>query len=206
MNKIYNFLRYIYQVYILKARFSNKEKNKFALFGNNSEIELPCHLVNNQHLISIGNNTTILQGSRMQLYPELVNNIPHIKIGSNCYISFNVTLLAGADIIIGDRVLFASNILVTTENHGMDPENIVPYMHQKLECEPVYIGDGTWLGEKVCVMPGVTIGKKCIIGALSVVTKPIPDYCIAAGTPAKVIKKYNFKYHQWVKVTENGEK
>jgi len=41
---------------------------------------------------------------------------------------------------------------------------------------------------------------------LSVVTKPIPDYCIAAGTPAKVIKKYNFKYHQWVKVTENGEK
>ena len=56
----------------------------------------------------------------------------------------------------------------------------------------VEIGDGTWIGENVCII-GASIGKQCVIGANSVVLKDIPDYCVAVGLPAKVIKKYNFE-------------
>lgn len=63
------------------------------------------------------------------------------------------------------------------------------------------IGEGTWLGENVCVI-GAKIGKHCVIGANSVVTKDIPDYSIAVGAPARIIKQYNFKENVW-KVVEN---
>ena len=104
-------------------------------------------------------------------------------------------------------MLFASNVIVTNENHGMDPESSVPYMNQELTARDVSIGDGCWIGEKVCILPGVSIGEKCIIGAGSVVTKSIPDYSIAVGNPAKVLKIYNFESKRWEKYNEeNGEK
>ena len=62
------------------------------------------------------------------------------------------------------------------------------------------IGDNVWLGEGVIVMPGVTIGNGCVIGAHSVVNKSIPDNCIAVGTPAKIIKRYSFDSKKWERV------
>ena len=82
------------------------------------------------------------------------------------------------------------------------PPRIFIIRQQPLQTKPVSIGDGCWIGEKVCILPGVSIGKKCVIGAASVVVKSIPDYCIAAGNPAKVIKRYNFVSHQWEKTVE----
>lgn len=70
-------------------------------------------------------------------------------------------------------------------------------MDQKLSCKNVIIDDGCWIGEKVCILPGVRIGKKSIIGAGAIVTKSIPDYSIAVGNPARVIKYYNFDKKRW---------
>ena len=68
-------------------------------------------------------------------------------------------------------------------------ENIdEPIKFQALTSKPVIINDNCWIGGHVCVMPGVSIGEGVIIGAGSVVTKDIPDFVIAAGVPAKVIK------------------
>lgn len=64
----------------------------------------------------------------------------------------------------------------------------------------VIIGEGSWLGTNVVVVGKVRIGKHCVIGANSVVTKDIPDYSVAAGIPAKVIKKYDFEKEEWVRV------
>ena len=63
----------------------------------------------------------------------------------------------------------------------------------------VEIGEGSWLGENVCVL-GAIIGRHCVIGANSVVTKDIPDYSIAVGAPAKVIKRYDFTTNSWQKI------
>ena len=86
---------------------------------------------------------------------------------------------------------------IVSHNHGMNPEESLSYMHQKLSAKCVTIGDGCWIGEKVQIMPGASVGKKCIIAAGAIVTKDIPDYSIAAGVPARVIKSYNFNTHRW---------
>ena len=69
-----------------------------------------------------------------------------------------------------------------------------------LSAKSMIIHDDVWIGELVSVFPGVEIGKGAIIGANSVVTKSVPEYCIVAGNPAKVIKKYDFESKQWIKV------
>ena len=91
----------------------------------------------------------------------------------------------------------ASNILITTENHGIDPQK--KYAEQILISNDVKIGRNCWIGEKVTILPGVTIGNNVIIGAGSVVTKSFEDNTIIAGCPAKCIKKYNFDKNQWEK-------
>lgn len=78
---------------------------------------------------------------------------------------FSALASVEANIEIGDNVLFASNVLVTNENHGINPESTTPYMDQKLSAQDVKIGNGCWIGEKVSILSGVTIGEKCIIGA-----------------------------------------
>ena len=62
----------------------------------------------------------------------------------------------------------------------------------------VLIGEGSWIGENVCII-GAFVGKNSIVGANSVVTNNIPDYCVAVGAPARVIKRYDHKDNQWVK-------
>ncbi len=62
------------------------------------------------------------------------------------------------------------------------------------------IGDGTWIGTNAVIVGNVRIGKNCVIGANSVVTKDIPDYCVAVGIPCKVIKRYSLETQNWVKV------
>ena len=148
----------------------------------------------------MGDDSQILKNSRICSYRILGKEHPRITIGNGCYLGFHLSILAADDVVIEDDVLMASDILITTENHGMNPESEIPYMNQELTAAPIHIKRGCWLGEKVVIMPGVTIGKKCIIGANSVVTHDVPDYCIAVGSPAKVIKKYDFKMHSWKKV------
>jgi len=64
---------------------------------------------------------------------------------------------------------------------------------------PVSIGDGSWIGENVCIV-GATIGKNCVIGANSVVTKNIPDFCVAVGIPARIIKRYDLNKCAWIRI------
>lgn len=125
----------------------------------------------------------------------------NIVIGDGCYIGYNFSALAGGDIIIGNNVLMASDILIASENHGVNPESELSYMDQPLQSKKATIGDGCWIGQSVKIMPGVNIGEKCIIGAGAVVTKSVPSLCIAAGNPARIIKMYNKNNHQWERVS-----
>lgn len=174
---------------------SSRWKKQFGAYGENSIIGYPSILAGMGDMY-IGCRTTIHAYSRLQNYYQDDNN-PSIRIGNHCYIGYYFSILNASSVTLGNDVLIASHVLISSENHGVDPELEMPYMDQPLISKPVIIGDGCWIGEKVCVLPGVSIGKKCIIGAGSIVTKSIPDYSIAVGNPAKVIKKYNFNTHQW---------
>lgn len=191
---LYDFLGYK-QIKVLK-------KKKFKKIGKNSTIYKPYLQLSGLKNVVIGDNVTILNNVRIAVYGDSDNS--SIIIGDRCYIGFGFTILSKASnkIIIGDDVLIASNVCITNENHGINPENETPYMNQDITGNDISIGDGSWIGQNVCILPGVVIGKKSIIGAGSVVTKSIPDYSIAVGNPARVIKIYNFSNHCWERVKD----
>ena len=143
--------------------------------------------------ISFGKNVRIGDFVRIQMYHPSAR----LVLKDNVYMGNRNSFLLGGSITIGEKTLLASDILITSENHGNNPESQLPYGKQDLICKDVIIGNGCWIGEKTVILPGVTIGDKSIIGASSVVTKDIPAYCIAAGNPAKVIKSYDFDEGRW---------
>ena len=90
---------------------------------------------------------------------------------------------------IGNYVMMGEDCTIICRNHKHDRTDI-PMMHQGFESErPVTIGDDVWIGDRVTILPGVEIGNGCIIAAGAVVTHSIPAYSIAAGVPARVIRK-----------------
>lgn len=191
-------IKKIYKEYIKKSivtRFFLKKH--LGNLGDNVIVETPFQHGSNPSNINIGDNTTILSGARLNSFSNPSSCNGKIVIGSGCYICYRFTCLAVANVTIGNNVLIASDVLVAAQNHGINPESNSDYMHQPLNGKDVIIGDGCWIGEKVCVLSGTSIGKKSIIGAGSVVTGDIPEYCIAVGNPAKVIKKYSFESHRW---------
>ena len=110
----------------------------------------------------------------------------NIKIGENFYANVNCVILDEAPVTFGDNVFVAPNCGFYTAGHPFDIEQ----RNRGLEyARPITIGDNVWIGAQVCVLPGVTIGSGCVIGAGSVVNKDIPEGTLAVGNPCRVIKK-----------------
>ena len=167
-------------------------------------IRLPFD-IRNRRYITIGKGFTSGFSCRIEAFPLDKSNKNCIKIGANVQINDYVHIGAVESIIIEDNVLMASKIYISDHNHGgydinhSSAPDSDPIKRLQVS-KPVKIKKNVWIGESVCILPGVTIGKGSIIGALSVVTKDIPDYTIAVGSPAKPIKKYNFTSKVWEKI------
>lgn len=175
-----------------------RDKLKFKKVGKNLIIT-PPYILRGAENINIADNVTLLPGLRMMTFKEKVNCSCSISIGAGCYFCYRLTLLAGADISIGKNVLIGSDVSIVSYNHGVCPESKIPYKDQNLIPKAIRIGDNCWIGDKVVITAGAIIGNGCVIGAGSIVTKEIPDFCVAVGSPARVIKKWNFKSHKWEK-------
>ena len=104
-----------------------------------------------------------------------------INIGDNVFINSNCLAMARGGITIQDDVMIAGNVQLLSNNHD-------EYERQVLMCDEIIIKKGAWIGAGASILPGVSIGKYAIIGAGAIVTKDIPDYAVAVGIPAKVIK------------------
>jgi lipopolysaccharide O-acetyltransferase len=174
------------------------------LFYSNARlIRLPFD-IRNRTLIKLGKNFTTGFGCRLEAYP-CVHNYKTLFIGDDVEINDYVHISAGERIVIGNNVLIASKVFISDLNHGnykgfMQNSPLQTPNSRKLTTNPILIKDNVWIGESVCIMPGVTIGTGCVIGALSLITKNIPDYSIAVGSPAKVIKTFDFIKNEWAPV------
>lgn len=125
---------------------------------------------------------------------------PQLIIGNHVTIGRYNIISCTNKVILEDYVLLAPFVHITDYNHVYEDIKI-PISNQGLALPgPTIIKSHSWLGCGVQVMPGVTIGKHCVIGAGSIVTHDIPDYCVAAGIPAKIIKKYDHNTQEWVSV------
>lgn len=112
----------------------------------------------------------------------------HVHFGNNVYLNFNVTLVDDTHIYIGDNVLIAPNVVIATASHPLDAETRRKVTQFNL---PVRIGNNVWIGASAVIVPGVTIGDNTVIGAGSVVTRDIPENCLAVGNPCKVVREIN---------------
>lgn len=107
----------------------------------------------------------------------------NIAIGHHFYANFDCIILDGAEVSIGDDVLFGPRVSIYTSNHALHPhERVAGACYAK----PVRIGDNVWVGGGVTIAPGVTIGDNAVIGAGSVVTRDLPANALAMGMPARV--------------------
>jgi acetyltransferase-like isoleucine patch superfamily enzyme len=166
--------------------------------GKNSVVHPPFHSWNVKTL-HIGDNVQIHPGGWIMTIPEYLGDKldPEIRIGDGTYIGNRCHICACDKMRIGKDVTIADNVFISDHLHGFEDISCGVMPQPLLLPGPVVIEDEVWLGERVCVMPNVTIGKHSVIGANSVVTKDIPPYSVAVGIPAKVIKQYNHESGKW---------
>lgn len=121
-------------------------------------------------------------GEGSSINPPIAGScVDTIKIGRNVRVNSNLLAMARGGITIEDDAMIAANVQLITNNHD-------EYDRKILTCRPIVIEKGAWIGAGATVLPGIRIGKYAIIGAASVVTRDIPDYAVAVGNPARVIK------------------
>lgn len=182
--------------------------NTLLFYKNARLIRLPIE-IRGKKFIDFGRKLTTGKNCRIEVTVREIDYSKKKKIiefGDNIVMNNSVHIGAKYSIKIGNNVLIASNVFISDHNHGnySDPEihssPLTPPNKRPLFGKAVNIEDDVWIGEFTAILPGVNIGKGSIIGSMSVVTKSIPAYCIAVGTPARVIKKYNFETQKWEKV------
>ncbi len=154
--------------------------------------------------IFIGSKVYINNGGWLACAPLTGDTNARLSIGDGCYIGRFCHIYATSKIEIGKKVLMADKVYISDNLHSY--ENIeLPVIDQPIkQADAVIIGDGAWLGENVCII-GASVGKNSVVGSNSVVTKSIPDHCVAIGSPATIIKRYNFETRQWQKTDKEGQ-
>lgn len=151
--------------------------------------------------INFGTDITLGVDARI----EALSTAAKIKFGNCVKINDYCHIGALSEISIGDNVLIGSRVTIVDHDHGVYSGlefHSLPTTapdSRELPASPIYVGDNTWIAEGVTILSGVRVGPGCVIGANSVVASDIPDNSIAAGVPAKVIKKFNKATNSWEK-------
>lgn len=174
-------------------------KSKFGSFGRNSIIKSLLRIDGGKN-IYVGNNVYVNYKTWLaSLSLTKGNGKPMLVLEDGCIIGNFNHIFATKSIVLHKDVLTADKVYISDNLHGYE-DIMTPIWKQPIvQNREVEIGEGSWIGENVCIL-GSHIGKHCVIGANSVVTHDIPDYSVAVGSPAKVIKRYDFEKKQWVKV------
>lgn len=160
--------------------------------GSNACVHHPTYLKNPKYF-QIGQNFFAQPGLRMEAWDSFAGETfcPVIRIGNNVCMNWNVHIGAIDRIEIYDNVLIGSNVLITDHAHGhLDQRDIlIPPAQRPLRSKgPVFIEKNVWIGEGVCILPGVRIGHGAIIGANSVITSDIAPNSIVGGVPGRMIR------------------
>jgi acetyltransferase-like isoleucine patch superfamily enzyme len=169
--------------------FSLGVAGSFHAFGRRSVLQTPIRLKNSSR-IAVGSGVFVGGGSWLQVLDEYTGDGPALVIGDGTSVVGRCVLSAAASVRLGANVLLARNVYVSDHSHRFD-DTTLPVLAQGIaNVAPVEIGDGAWLAENVVVLPGVRIGRGSVIGANSVVADDVPDYCVAVGQPARIIRRF----------------
>lgn len=174
----------------------------FGAYGKDVYIESGV-VINRPRFVHLGNHIRIKRNTSINLHPQdkkskegILFLGDHVMISEGCVIS-------GCNRIVIEENVGISPYVMIIDNSRKPGDVIRPSKEQKLELGYVHIGADSWIAYNACILPNVTIGKHCIIGALSVVNGNIPSYSIAVGSPAKVVKRFDFDRREWIKVNRD---
>ena len=182
-----------------KKLFENQQlqliKSSLKSCGENFILQHPFFFKNPQY-ISVGKNFSALYNCRIEAWDSYLNQTftPEIIIGNNVCMNTDIHIGCINRIVIGDNVLMGSRIYISDHSHGeinTDALKVSPINRPLTTKGAVIIEDNVWIGEGVCILPNVTIGKNSIIGANAVVTRSFPPNSIIGGVPAQLIKHLN---------------
>jgi acetyltransferase-like isoleucine patch superfamily enzyme len=185
-----------------------KNAPRFGALGPGSLVRLPSMLVNPERLL-IGSASTIHPYCRIEIItdnphlggPPLPARDPRIEIGDRVVINSFSHFGAMARIVLGNDVGIASGVCIEDHHYEYaEASDERPLKQQPFRVAEVVIEDGAMLGEHVTVLPGVRIGRNSWIGANAVVTSDIPAYSIAAGVPARVLRRRDPASRSWDRV------
>ncbi len=167
--------------------FSLLISGAFASFGKATVLMYPLRL-SGEKRIQIGNRVFMGSGCWLQALSDGQNQAVAISIGSGTSIAGACVISAVRSVCLEENVLLARNVYISDHIHKYSQVD-VPVLAQGLDkIQPVRIKKGAWLGQNVVVCPGVTIGAGAVVGANSVVNQDIPDFCVATGSPARIVK------------------
>lgn len=193
------------KVYIILERESWFLINrfKFKSLGRNSFFKSPLLLTHT--FIRVDENVFVNYNARIEgvsSYAGIDYN-PEIILDKNCTIQQNIHITCAQRIYIGMDTAIAANVTITDIHHPYE-DIMTPIEKQQLSVSAVSIGAGCKIYNNAVILPGTTIGIHCTVGANSVVSGIIPDYCVVVGLPGRVVKRYNFDKKQWMNTDKDG--
>ncbi len=189
-------IRFVSRVFSKLDRiwFQLRFRSAFHVLGKDAFMYRPFR-IDGPERIELEAGATIQGGS--WLYCVGIEGVSaSLKIGTGCVLGYNNHIVAVREVVIGDHVLTANNVYISDNLHEYEDVSR-PILHQPVRFKKeVSIGDGSWIGENVSIL-GARIGRNCVIGANAVVTHDIPDYSVAVGIPAVVIRAFDPQLQRW---------
>jgi len=177
----------------------------FGHIGQKSKIFKPLRLINPQN-VYIGDGVRIYKHSRIETIESWGKKkyTPKIKIGNNTSIEQRLHLTCASEVEIGENVVILADVMITDINHKYSEIN-KNVMLQDLDVKETRIGNHCFIGMGARIMAGSKLGDNCIVGANSVVIGEFQGYCVLAGSPAVIIKRYDFEKGVWRRTNKKGE-
>lgn len=172
----------------------------FGTMGRGCLIYKPL-LLSNPRFVHIGDRTMIRKGARIEVIVLDEAQPPSLVIGNNVNIEQNVHLICSSSLVIGDNVTIVGNCAIVDTRHPFRDVKDQTKIGDRIDATstPVHVGENSFLGYGCVILPGVHIGKHCVIGANSTVRGDVPDYSVVAGNPATVVMYYDFENNVWQK-------
>lgn len=178
---------------LLYLIYTKLKTNGIKKIGNKVIVVPPLTLLGKDK-ITIGNSCYFGPGCRIEAWKKYNEKSydPIIEIGEDVRINSTCHIGAINKVIIGKQTLLGSHVMIVDHSHGnnsIEEMSIHPSERDLYSKGPIIIGERCWICENVTILPNVTIGDECVIGANSVVTKDLPNRCVIAGNPAKIVRR-----------------
>jgi acetyltransferase-like isoleucine patch superfamily enzyme len=171
--------------------------------GKNARVYRPWRIDGKQY-IRIGDRSTVDRHSWLSALDHYagVRYQPRLVLGTDVHIGRYACLTVIDGIVIEDGCLLSEHVYISDHAHSIDPEAGLLAQQKLVSKGPVRIGAHSLIGYRACILPGVELGKHCVVGANSVVTHSFADYSMVAGAPARLIKRYSLAERAWLPVKD----